>query len=527
MRWVAAILVAVLLCPAAVRAQTAGPAALDLTWSTDGPLANVRVVPRRQGEIRIDVRGREVLLRFGGPISEPDFDVLRRELPRFVESVGAGFDTLLLVAAPGTTLAAQRDGAGVVVAIRIGEDARVPDDPDDAIVTERAERRLERLRAALESQTGQVAVARGRLSALAAADPADGETLAQLGGLEQQIGRNRRAAELMDRAVAADPSNADFLAARAALARDRAAFVRVEPEYRRTSAGEKRYQLGLMAEVPVTPAWRLTASFDQAYVDSPSVRRPAGAVDRFIGMRQRGAVGLAHEGEAGTRTHIQLFANPRAPGAGIVREYLFDESRLSAGIEIARPYWDFTESLVADGTRDRAYVQYAQPWLFGLSARARLAANRYGMPGLADAARSASADGELRLPLDGVARGASIAYVFEGEYPWRISSRDDPSNVGTQFRPVPLRYREVHGLLAGYSLDWQRTFGSALPLVADLSAGPAYDRYGGRGGPLVGASLSWIDDGAFSGGLSTGYGRGVGRDASEYVSFGGFARWRM
>ena len=149
------------------------------------------------------------------------------------------------------------------------------------------------------------------------------------------------------------------------------------------------------------------------------------------------------------------------------------------------------------------------------------------MPGLADAARSAAVEGELRLPLDGFVRGASVAYVFEGEYPWRIAARPDPTSAGAEFRPVPLRYREVHGLLAGYSLDWRRDFGSDVPLVADFSAGPAYDRYGGRGGPLLWASFDWIGDGSFSGGLSTGYGRGVGRDASEYTLIGGYARWRM
>jgi hypothetical protein len=528
MRPFAHLLVGLVLLPAAAFAQAEGPVRLDLTWSVDGPLANVRVAPARPTDVRVDQRGREAVLRFARPIAPPDADVLRKELPRFVDGVSAGFDTLLVVAAPGTALVARREGAGVLLAIRLGETATpAAEGDDDAIVTERAERRLERLRAALEAQTGEAGVARGRLAALEAKDSADAETLAQLAGLEQQIGRRRRAEALYARAVAADPGNGELAAARAGLARETAAFARAEPEYRRTSAGEKRYQLGMTAEAPVNAAWRLTAAFDQGYVDSPSVRRPWGAVDRFVGMRQRGALGLAHESEAGTRTHAQLFANARTPGVGLTQDYVFDASRVSVGFELARPYWDFTESLVADGTRDRAFVQYAQPWMFGLSARVRAGANRYGMPGLSDAARSATADGELRLPLDGFVRGASIAYVFEGEYPWRIASRDDPTNAGATFRPVPLRYREIHGILAGYSLDWRRDFGSSLPLVADLSAGPAYDRYGGRGGPLLGAGISWIDDGAFSGGFNTGYGRGVGRDASEYTVIGGFARWRM
>jgi hypothetical protein len=522
------LIVAALLWPATGLAQADGPVRLDLTWSIDGPLANVRIVPARPTDMRIETREREVIVRFARPIAPPDAGILPRELPRFIEGVNAGFDTLLLLATQGSTVVVRREAEGIVVVVRLPEAA--PDaeaEETDAIVTERAERRLERLRAALEAQTGRPDLARGRLAVLEAKDPADVETLAQLSGVEQQIGRLRRADALLDRAIAAEPSNPDLAQARAALSRESAAFVRVEPEYRRASSGEKRYTVGTQAEMPISLAWRATAVFDQVYVDSPSVRRPAGQVDRFKGMRQRAALGLQHEDEDGTRTHVQLFGSAHNVGAGLTREFVFDRSRLSAGIEVARPYWDFTESLVSDGTRDRAFVQYTQPWLLGLYARARLAANRYGMPGLADGARSATFDGELRMPFDGFVRGAALAYVLDGEYPWQVASRADPANAGAEFRPVPLRYREVHALLASYTLDWRRDFAGSLPLVIDLSAGPGYDRYGHRGGPLLGFGVAWVDDGSFSGGLRAGYGRGVGRDANEYSTFGGYAQWRM
>ncbi len=519
---------AALLWPAACLAQAEGPVRLDMTWSVDGPLANVRLVPSRELEVRFETGGREAILRFARPIAPVDTGVLVRELPRFIENVDAGFDSLLFVGTQGSVVAARRESGGIVVVFRLSETAPVAEAEDtDAIVTERGERRLERLRASLEAQTGRPDIARRRLAGLEAKDPADVETLAQSSSLELQIGRTRRANELLDRAIALDPANPDLAAARAALSRETAGFVRVEPDYRRASSGEKRYMVGTLAELPISPAWRATAAFDQAFVDSPSVRRPDGISDRFKGSRQRGAFGLQHEAENGTRSHAQLFANSRTAGIGFTRDYAFDRARVAAGIELARPYWDFTESMVADGTRDRAFVQYSQPWLFGMSARARFAGNRYGMPGLADGARSMTFDGEIRLPLDGFMRGGALSYVLDGEYPWRIASRADPASTGSEFRPVPLRYREVHALLAGYAIDWRRDFEGNLPIVADLSAGPAYDRYGRRGGPLLGLGISWLDDGAFSGGLRAGYGRGVGRDANEFSTFGGFAQWRM
>ena len=98
--------------------------------------------------------------------------------------------------------------------------------------------------------------------------------------------------------------------------------------------------------------------------------------------------------------------------------------------------------------------------------------------------------------------------------------------IAAEGASVTLVGRNRDGLIAEADAI-NRRGGKAAPLVADLSAGPAYDRYAGRGGPLLGAGISWIDDGAFSSGFNTGYGRGVGRDASEYTVIGGFARWRM
>lgn len=520
--------VAALLWPAVCAAQAEGPIRLDMTWSVDGPLANIRLVPTPEREIRVETSGREAILRFARPLASVDTGVLVRELPRFVENVTAGFDSLLFVGTQGSIVAARREAGSIVIVFRLSETSPVAEaEGTDAIVTERGERRLERLRAALEAQTGRPDAARRRLADLELKDPADVETLAQYSSLEFQIGRTRRARNLLDRAIAADPGNPDLASASAVLSRETAGFIRAEPDYRRASSGEKRYTVGSLAEFPVAPSWRATAAFDQALVDSPSVRRPYGLSDRFKGSRQRGAFGLQHEAENGTRSHAQLFANSRSAGFGFARDYAFDRARIAAGIELARPYWDFTESLVADGTRDRAYVQYSQPWLLGMSTRVRIAGNRYGMPGLSDGARSLTFDGEIRLPLDGYVRGSALTYVLDGEYPWRIASRADPASTGSEFRPVPLRYREIHALLAGYQIDWRRDFEGTLPIVADLSAGPAYDRYGRRGGPLLGFGVAWLDDGAVSGGFRTSYGRGVGRDANEFSTIGGFVQWRM
>jgi len=503
------------------------PVRLDLAWSSDGPLANVRIAWLPPVDVRLETNGREALLRFAGPVAAADMAALQRDLGRFVESVGTGFDTLLIVGTPETIATLRREERGVLLVLRLPERALANESAPDGIVVERAERRLERLRASLESQTGQSDVARGRLVRLAQDDPDDPDTLAQLAALERQIGRPLRAGDLLARAARLDPGNADIARAIGELALADAPSLRVEPEYRRTSSAEKRYTLGTAIEAPINAAWRATAAFDTVRLDSPGVRRPNGFSSSFKGGRERGAVGLVRRYEDGGRVHGQIFANAARLGAGLSGEIAGDLARYGFGAEVAKPYWDFSESIVADGTRDRVYAEYARPWLAGLSLRGRAGFSRYNLPGNADGARSATLDGELRLPLDGLARGASLAYVFDGEYPWRIKRAPDPASAGAEYRPVPLRYREVHGLLAGYTLDFKRAFDSEWPIVADFSAGPAYDRYGRRGGPLAGANLSWLGDGAVQGGLRGFYGRGVGRDSSASVTIGGFLTWRM
>jgi len=507
-------------------AQTAPPR-LDMTWSSEGPLANVRIVAVPPVEMRLETKGREAVLRFARPVAAFEAGGLQRDLARFVETVTSGFDTLVFVGTQDASPTLRREDGGVLLVLRLPERQVADETAPDGIAVERAERRLQRLRAILEAQSGQTDIARGRLARLTQEDPSDAEALAQLASVERQIGRPLRAANLLARAAALDPGNPDIAAARAELARGDAAFTRVEPEYRRTSSQEKRYLVGTTAEAPINLAWRATAAFDTVQLDSPGVRRANGQTGAFKGGRQRGAVGLAWRGDEGTRVHGQIFANAERLGVGLSTDLVSDLARYGLGVELARPYWDFSESLVAGGTRDRVFAEYGERAFLGLDLRVRAGLSRYGLPGLIDGARSATLDGELRLPLDGIVQGASLAYAFDGEYPWRITRAADPTLAGAEYRPIPVRYREVHAVLAGYTLDFKRAFDAVWPIVADFSAGPAYDRYGHRGGPLLGASAAWLGDGALHGGLRTGYGRGVGRDSSAATTIGGYLTWRM
>lgn len=519
-------LVFAILLLAAPETRAQEPLRLDATIAIDGPVANLRLTPSREADPRIELRGREAVLRFETPLASFDGAPLVGQMPRFLANVAAGFDSVLIQATPDTTIVVRREGATILIVLRLAETPETAAEPDP-IALERAERRLERLRAATDEQAGRFGVARGRLAELLARDPRDSDAIAQWGSLERRIGRVRRASALYDRALELDPNAPELGTARAELARATAGFVRLEPEFRRTSGGEKRYIAGLAAEMPVNDAWRALARFDTIRLDNPSVRRVGGLSAPFKGARNRLDLGLAHLAEDGDRTEARLFANERRAGAGLSHMFVGDFHRASIGAEIGRPYWDQAEFLVQDGTRDRAFAQYELPAFLGLAWRARTGLNRYNLPGASDVARAASFDGDLRWALDAWTRGFALLYSIDGEYPWKIATRADPSSPGEVFRPSGLRYREIHALQAQYAIDLARDLDWGVPLAFDASVGPGYDRYGRRGGPLLGAGMTWTGENNLLAGLRAGYGRGVGRDSGDYLSVGGHVGWRM
>jgi tetratricopeptide (TPR) repeat protein len=502
------------------------PLRLDATFAIDGPVANLRLTPSRPVDARIETSGREAVLRFEAPLAPFDGAPLVGQMPRFLAGVSAGFDSVLIQATPETAVVVRREGGSILIVLRLSETPAAAAEAD-GIALERAERRLERLRAAADEQAGRFGIARGRLADLVARDPRDADSVSQWGYLERRLGRNRRAAMLFDRALEIDPNAPELRAARAELARETAGFVRLEPEFRRTNRGEKRYAAGLSAEMPVNDAWRALARLDTIRLDNPSVRRVAGPSAPFKGARNRFDLGLAHLAENGDRTEFRLYANERRAGLGAAHAIAGDSGRATLGAEIGRPYWDQAEFLVQDGTRDRGFAQYELPSFLGLAWRARAGLNRYNLPGASDTARAASFDGDVRWALDSWARGFALLYSVDGEYPWKIATRADPSAPGEIFRPSGLRYREIHAAQAQFAVDLARDLDWGVPIAFDFSAGPGYDRYGRRGGPLFGTGLAWTGADNLLAGLRAGYGRGVGRDSGDFLSVGGYAGWRM
>jgi hypothetical protein len=146
--------------------------------------------------------------------------------------------------------------------------------------------------------------------------------------------------------------------------------------------------------------------------------------------------------------------------------------RLHLQVEYRRPFWEFVEGIAGYGTRDRAEFHRNQRLGRYLDARVTVAANRYGLNGDDNVARSAGLDGGL-------------TFVFLRSNPFVAAEYAFDIENSRFVRPetVPLVSREVHSAILSSQVRLSRH------VVAEGYGGYSWDRLGGRG-PFQGGRLT-------------------------------------
>jgi Tfp pilus assembly protein PilF len=333
----------------------------------------------------------------------------------------------------------------------------------------------------LLSEEQRIPDARKLIESTMAGDPAGASVAAAFGSFEENTGRSRHAQDLFERAATLDPHNEDILDAEDALEKTRAAVFASGGELREIQGSQSESIIHLSDQSPITRALRVVVSADQDYVSIRSLRRRDGSSSSFNGIERRAEAGMEWEAENGTKLRASFFGGVSTSGGGLSVLRPDGLGSTSAAIEVARPDWDFAQSLAQGGVRDRVEVKRDSKIGSRTSLQAGAAVNRYDLPGLADAARSVSvaADANVRLLRT---LGLSLDYSLDAEY--ILHERSSLTSSGAIFEPIPLVSREVHSV--GPKIERQLTRG--LRLVG--SAGMAADRLGGRA-PFVNSSLVW------------------------------------
>jgi hypothetical protein len=487
-------------------------------------LINVLMEGASKATLRQD--GREVLVTFPHPLPNFNAQALQDQAVGLLEGVSVGYDTLLLRLTPGVSVARMDEESGLRLALQpnAGAAGAAPGQPVTEADKEGAQR-LRLLAAQITAQSGQISGARQQFGDLMLAMPGNPEPMTGLAGLEQGSGRWRQALGLYNRALQLDPGNPSVEDAIATIQRTHGSRLRADFEYRRTDGGEGSGISiaaieGLSGQQNFGDGWLLGYSANLAWADAQDVQQPSGIVEDVTGLRQRSEISLQHDGLNGIVLAGSAYLTGATPGAGIRSELPDDSGTTFLRADYRRPDWDFFQSLVDNGTRDRISVGRRQQIIQDLTARLDFGVNRYSLQGAANLATTWTVNADVRLGNVAGVHGLSVAYVMDGEYLNKIAVGTLPN--GQTFDLIDVGNREVHAGVLAYAGTWE-TGRKDRPASYELSAGYGADRYG-KAGPILAAVLTY-PVGDFELGLRAAYVNNVGRTPGSTAIFAGSLTW--
>jgi hypothetical protein len=541
-----------------------------------GFLITIRMEEASKATLRQD--GREVLLSWPHPLPNFNAQTLQDQAAGLLEGVSVGFDTLLLHLAPDVTvMRTDKDGYVQLILRRepgaAGTEAIPGPDLDQAVVPSRhpveepvapqdagsrapdtraggaqagdtdaagtqaggtdaaankaGALRLRLLAAQLLAQSGEVSEAREDFENLMLAMPESPEPISGLADVNQRAGRWRQALAFYRQAQELDPEDPSIATAIAAIERAQARRLRTDLEYRQTDGGPGTGRAtaaiaGVSGQLPLSEGWRLGFSFDGAQVDVAQVQNTNGTVGSFSGLRQREEIYLQHDGLNGTMAAASVYLTGHTPGFGVRAELPDASGATFLRTDYRRPDWDFFQSLINNGTKDRVALGRRQNLTENLTVRLDVGANRYGIEDAANVASSATVTGELRLGNLAGVRGLSTAYVLDSEYTFHVAERT--GRDGKSFAPLQIVDREVHAAVLAYAGAWKNGV-NGKALSYELSAGYGVDRYG-RAGPILATVLTYPLEKAELG-LRAGYVKNIGRSPGTTAIFAVSLTWRF
>jgi hypothetical protein len=375
------------------------------------------------------------------------------------------------------------------------------------------------------AETGRIAEARRRFDALRVERPTSPEPLSGAANIALRTGRWREAMAYYQDALLLDPENSAILSAVQGISRSVAPRLRAEFEYRETKgapgAGQATaYFGGISGQQAFGDGWRLGFVAEVAQVEATQAQRRNGATGPFSGTRERGELFLQRDRGDGLVLIGSIFFAQGSLGAGLRAERTDDSGATTLRAEYRRPNWDFFESLINFGTRDRVAVGRRHLIATNLTGRVEIGANSYGFRDDRSIASTFSAAGELRLGNLANLRGLSISYILDGEY--LLSGEGQTAQRGRLFGINPVRDREVHALALGYS-GVRGTSAAEGIFSYEATGGYAVDRYG-KAGPIAYASLGYLLN-SFELRLRGSFVQNVGRSRGTTTVLGASLTW--
>lgn len=267
-------------------------------------------------------------------------------------------------------------------------------------------------------------------------------------------------------------------------------------EYRKTGLTQKEHlwKFQHAYNLELNSRFLLTGEMDRfdinAYTNSQT-----GLTDSSHGNRFRFGLGWMYDFYCGWQSFQELYAEKHILGGGSHFSKFDLYGVTEVGAELRRPNWDFAETIVEYGSRDRIYVQRAQKLGERIEGLLKIEARRYHLQQTGSkAAESIAWVGDLLYSLPkshwmvqamGPNSAAFFNYNIDAEYGTWTKRRRNAE--GEFFYPLNVGKREIHTM----EMRWSKVQYRYCHFNAHF--GFAYDRFGGVNKALAvyGGSLLW------------------------------------
>lgn len=391
-----------------------------------------------------------------------------------------------VVCACGGPAHAKGDFEEVLMAAHGDTEATDASAPED----ERAnELRFRLAQATLYSETGNYSKAFEIIEQLKKDYPENPRVFAAEAQINNRIGNYGGAFLGLNKATLLDPLDEDILEQRRAAAAWQGPEILGGYTYRRTDAAFEQLARA-SGQFPLTPSMRMTLSIENNHMHTREpITRQNGEDRHFRGNKQRGAVVLNKVFENNHDLSGAIYANNSTAGAGV--EHGWWDARGSTKLrgEFNRPYWDYIETVIGDGTKSDLHLERKQIFSKDIVGSLGGGYNHYALDNVWDAADAlawnATLEYALPFPYFRAAENEmtlSAAYTADAEYFTFVKRR---GSAGGRYKPLSASDYEVHAA----TLSIGKKFFSDLLLQA--YGGYSYNRLNESDGPLYGVGLAY------------------------------------
>ncbi len=485
---------------------------LVVDWA--GPLAPTEIV----------VLGRELLVRFSGPLSDAAVTQMPTALPTWIDGITTGYDTLLVVAKNERDFDVfEHNGWLIVDQVSPGPLAESPDlsAREQQPGSVRAPRRIERLQARYLADTGDSGQAVQVLDRLIREDPRDVESLVQLAQVDSQRGKWRRAVTNFEQALSVKPGLIAAEREKIRLEKEYGPQARLDFDYQKVQKGDRQFIVRFSARAQASERLEVGAILENRWLKVDKAQRPSGLQSAINEDRQRGEIYGTWEHKGPRATRIALLAGPTSVGTQVdhmIRHGDNAQSRFT--FVFAKPYWDLVEGIVDGGTVDEIEARHERPLGKHFYTVVQGSLANYSLKNENHLAQTIGGGFEIYFKIKDLGPIRTIGYGLSADYLLNRKNRllPDQSDV---FFPMPIPTQEFHS----FNLAIEDRLGDSFQYA--IYSGYSYDRFGGKG-PFVNAKLAYspVDSAELGARITHAQTSGRGTEGS-FILGGAYALWRF